>query len=340
MPPDPMRSVAAVAGERPAAPRHAAADGPRVTVVIPARDAAGTLERALASVLAQDWRPLEVIVVDDASRDATAAIATRLAATADDVAVRVVRLDPARGAAGARNAGIAAADGEIIAFQDADDEWLPGKLAHQVARLRADPRILFVACGARLVAASGEDIGALYDGQTPPEGAMAWRALLARNTIATPSVIAWTRELQALGGFDTSLRIAEDQDMWIRLAMRGPLGYVDAPLVRVHVASDSLSSIGQRRGYQDQLRFTLPMVQRYVAMKRSELSGREVRRILGERWGRLGRAAYTYRVYGAGLGMVLHAMLLGYRPLENLLFLASAAPPMRWLKRRIGIERA
>jgi glycosyltransferase involved in cell wall biosynthesis len=313
---------------------------PLVSVVIPARDAAGTIARALSSVLAQEWRPLEVIVVDDASRDRTAAIVEDFAAAAGSVTIRLLRHAVARGAAGARNAGIAAASGEIIAFQDADDEWLPDKLARQVERLRADPGVLFVACGARLIAATGEDVGALYDGQTPPEGAAAWRALLARNTIATPSVIAWKRELQALGGFDTSLRIAEDQDMWIRLAMRGRLGFVDAPLVRVHVTADSLSSIGSRRGYQDQLRFTLPMVQRYVTMKRGELAPREVRRILGERWGRLGRAAYTYRVYGAGLGMVLHAMLLGYRPLENLLFLVSAAPPTRWLKRRIGIGRA
>jgi hypothetical protein len=153
-------------------------------------------------------------------------------------------------------------------------------------------------------------------------------------------VITWTREVRALGGFDTSLPIAEDQDMWLRLAMRGHLGYVEAPLVRVHVVPDSLSGVGLRRGYQDQLRFTLPMVRRYVVMKRSELAPREVRRILGERWGRLGRAAYSYRVYGEGLRMVLHATLLGYRPLENLLFLASAAPPMRWLKRQIGIGRA
>lgn len=317
-----------------------AADGtgrPLVTVVIPARNAAATIARAVRSVLAQDWRPLEVIVVDDASADATAAVVEGLAAEAGDAALRLLRLAAAQGAAGARNAGIAAARGAMIAFQDADDEWLAGKLARQVALLLSDAHITFAACGARLVSPEGRDLGPLFGGRTPPAGREAWRALLAHNTIATPTVIVRQHELQALGGFDTSLRIAEDQDMWLRLAMRGCLGYVNEALVRVHVTPGSLSGVGSPRGYEEQLLITLPMVQRYVALKQGELSRREIRRILGERWGRIGRTAYSFGAYGEGLRMVAYAMALGYRPLENLLFLLSAAPPSRWLKRRLGI---
>jgi len=307
------------------------APSPLVTVVIPAHNAAATIGRAVRSVLAQDWRPLDVIVVDDGSDDATGAVAAALG----DARVRVLRLPARGGAAAARNAGIAAAHGEVIAFQDADDEWLPGKLTRQMAVLLADRRVLLVACGTRFIAPDGTDIGPLYDGQIPRTGAGAWTELLARNTVATPTVLAWRRDLLARGGFDASLAVGEDQDLWIRLAMRGHLGYVDAPLIRVHVVVGSLSGVWTRRAYREQLRHTLPMVQRHLALHRAELTRRQVRQILGERIGRIGRSAYSYGALLHGAALVARASLLGFEPLANLLFLASAAPPSRWLKRRL-----
>ena len=113
-------------------------DRPRVSVVIPAHNAAATVARAIISTQAQTPAPDEFLLVDDASSDDTAAIAESLGAT-------VIRLPVRAGAGAARNAGIAAATGKIIAFQDADDEWLPGKLARQLPLL-ADAS--FVACGA------------------------------------------------------------------------------------------------------------------------------------------------------------------------------------------------
>jgi hypothetical protein len=310
--------------------------GPTVSVVIPARNAERTIVRAISSTLDPARPPEEVIVADDGSTDDTAAVAESVAARGP---VRVLRLGTSRGAAAARNAGIAAAKGALVAFQDADDEWLPGKLGKQIGVLQSDPRIVFATCKSRVIAPDGRDLGPLYDGQVPPAGASAWRALLARNTIATPSVVVWRRELEAVGGFNTSLRIAEDQDMWIRLSMRGHLGFVDEYLLNVHVTADSLSGVGTSRGVRDQLAFTIPMIQRHLAQRSGELSHQDVRRILGERLGRLGRSAYSFPDYGTGLTMVLRSTMLGYRPLENILFLASAAPPARWLKRQFGAER-
>jgi len=297
-----------------------------VCVVIPARDAAATIARAVRSARAQDHAPLEIIVVDDASRDATAAVARALGA-------RVIRLDQRGGAAAARNVGIAAAHGAIIAFLDADDEWLPGKLRRQVALLRADPGTVFVACGARLFGLDGQDRGPLYDGCIPCAGGQSWRGLLARNTIATSSVVAWRAALQAVAGFDASLPVAEDQDLWIRLSLHGRLGYLDEPLVHMHVTPTSVSGVGTPLGAHQQLRVTLPLIRRHVAQQRGKLSRGEARRILGERLARAGRAAYSYEIYGRGLALVLEASLLGYRPVENLVFLAVASPPARLLKR-------
>jgi glycosyltransferase involved in cell wall biosynthesis len=311
-------------------PQHRPAVSPAVSVVIPARDASATILRALCSVLEQDAPPAEVIVVDDASRDDTAALVAAVPG------VRLIRLATPQGAAAARNAGIAAARGEVVAFQDADDEWLPDKLRRQMALLQSDPSLLFVACGARLFGLDGQDRGPLYDGRVPRAGAEAWRGLLSRNTIATPCVLAWREALLAAGGFDARLPVAEDQDLWIRLSLAGRLGYLDACLVRVYVTRGSVSGVGTPLGARQQMQVTIPMIRRHLAALRSRLSRDERRRILGERLCRVGRAAYSHRLYRPGLAMVLEASLLGFRPLENLAFLAVASPPARWLKRRLG----
>ena len=304
---------------------------PVVTVVVPAYQAAATLARALDFILVQsglpsDVGPLDIVVVDDVSSDATAEIAESYAAHG----VRLIRRATRGGAAAARNDGIAAA-GEMVAFLDADDEWCPGKLAKQIAVLRSDPRIVFVSCGSVLIDPNGRLIGPLYDDDIPIAGDQAWRGLLARNTIATPSVLAWRRALLDVGGFNPALRVAEDQDMWIRLSIHGHLGYVDEPLVRVHATPNSLSS----GNVHEQVAVTLPVVERYIALKQAELTPDEIRSIRGGRWGRLGRNAYSQELYVDGLRIIGRAMRYGDRPLYNVLFLLNGAPPMRWLKRHL-----
>jgi glycosyltransferase involved in cell wall biosynthesis len=306
---------------------------PLVSVVIPARDAERFLPAALDSVVSQDYAPLEVVVVDDGSQDGTAAIVERYGASHP---VRLVRLPASGGAAHARNVGIEAARGEIIAFQDADDEWLPGKLRKQVAMLTADERLVFVACGCRLISPAGDDIGPCYEGQIPQAGGRAWPALLARNTMGTPCIVAWRRILLAEGGFDTSLRVAEDQDLWIRLAMRGHLGYLDEHLVRVNIRPDSLSS----RGHLDQIDVALPMIERHLAARRGDLSAAERRWIIGERHGRIGREAYRRGAYRTGLGLIASAITHGDRPLGNLIYVATTMPPVMWLRQRLASARS
>lgn len=110
-------------------------DGPLISVIIPARNAADTLDLAVGSVLRQSWRALEVVIVDDRSEDATPAIARRLADA--DPRVRVLANQRASGAYGARNTGIATARGAFVACHDADDWAHPGRLAGQMAALGA-----------------------------------------------------------------------------------------------------------------------------------------------------------------------------------------------------------
>src|SRR5512143_4014499 len=112
---------------------------PLVSVVMPVYNGARYLRQALESALNQTYRPLEIIVVDDGSTDETSAILAEFGSR-----IRAIR-QKNPGSAAARNAALQAAHGEIIAFLDADDLWLPQKLEVQVAYLRAHPDVELVA---------------------------------------------------------------------------------------------------------------------------------------------------------------------------------------------------
>lgn len=299
-----------------------------ISVIIPAYNSAATIARALDSAIRQSVPPREIIVVDDHSTDATREIVVRYAPQN----VRLVVPPSHRGAGGARNAGMMAASGELIAFLDSDDEWLPTKLEKQVALIESNPSLSFVACAANIISASGQDLGDLYRGHPVVAGDTAWKALLACNFIATPSVLARRRDVIALGGFDEKLKIGEDQDLWIRLALAGPLGYVPESLVRVHMREKSLSSWA----LEDLLTYTLPMVERHLAALSNRLTRREIRQIRGERLSRFGRVAYARGELANGIALLGRSILLGYRPLENAWYVATASPPTIWLKRRLG----
>ena len=212
---------------------------PFVTVLIPAFNAAATIRRAINSALAQTYQNLEVVVVDDGSRDTTSEIVASYAR--DDV--RLIRLPSNQGASGAVNEGVAAAKGEFIAFLDADDEWLPTKLAKQIDLLQRNPKAVMATCGCRFVDGEGNVFREF--GMPPPgiDKAEVWRSLLAATFIAKPCVVARTAALRAVGPFDIDLPVAEDQNMWIRLSMTGEVEFVPEYLTLVHDAPRSLTKV-------------------------------------------------------------------------------------------------
>jgi glycosyltransferase involved in cell wall biosynthesis len=300
---------------------------PPLTALIPAYNAARTIERALDSVWRQGYPDLEVIVVDDGSSDDTAAIVERIKGKN----LRLIRLATNRGAGGAMNAGIAEAHTEFIAFLDADDEWLDGKLQKQVRVLAAHPKMSFVSCGCQFVDPHGT-IVATFGAEPPPYAPSEfWRGLLVRSYVAKPTVIARRSALLEVGGFDEQLKISEDQDMWIKLALAGEVGFVPEILIRVHETADSLMKRYGDREYE----YGLPMIRAHLAKLESRLSRREIRRILAQRYSAAGRNVYCQGKAGRGATLVLQAMLMGNRPLGNLLYLATAAPPVIWCKQRV-----
>jgi len=297
-----------------------------VSVVIPARNAEGTLARALDSVLAQTRPPDEIVVVDDASTDGTAGVARRYRPQG----VKLVALPAQRGAADARNAGIAAARGVWIAFLDADDEWLATKLEKQAALIAADPEIAFVFCVSHEISAAGQALGDTFGDRSVTTSDNAWKALLARNFVATPTVVAPRTKLLELGGFDESLKVGEDQDMWIRLALTGRLAYVAESLVCVYGQPENLSSLT----LAEQHACVLPMIERHLARLAGRLTRNEARRIMGERLNSMGLNACAHDDLRHGLPMMLRSAFLGYRPLHSLLLVAKT-PVWAFIKRAL-----
>lgn len=292
---------------------------PLVSVVIPSFNAASTLERAVQSARGQTYRPLEIVVIDDGSSDATPELLDRLAGSD----LIVVRNQKPSGASNARNQGVQRAGGELVAFLDADDEWFPNKLALQVPALLANPRATFAACGGSVIDLDGRYAPDQYPGVRKVGGAEAWRAILRANFIATPSVLAWRKALIDAGLFDVSLRVAEDQDMWIRLAVAGDLVYLDRPLIVIHEQPSSLTG-GQPR-IKLQQTYTLPMLHRHLDHLKERLDRSEQRRILAERYSRIGRGAYV-ETPRAALRFLVLGSLYGYQPVQNLIFsLTSSA---------------
>jgi glycosyltransferase involved in cell wall biosynthesis len=184
----------------------------RVSVVIPAYNAAWCVGRAIDSALAQQYSDREVIVVDDGSTDATADVLARYRD-----AIRVVGKRN-EGLSSARNTGIRAAVGEFVAFLDADDHWLPAKLMRQVALLDSHPEIGFCSTAASLVSPDGTRLGE-WPCPQPVDNML--REIFARNAAVAGSgsaVVARRELFKRSGMFDESLKSLEDIDMWMRLA--------------------------------------------------------------------------------------------------------------------------
>jgi teichuronic acid biosynthesis glycosyltransferase TuaG len=217
-----------------------------VSVIVPAYNAATTIGRALASVARQSIKPHEVIVVDDGSVDGTAAIARDLAATTPAIRVAVLS-QPNLGAGAARNRALAEARAPLIAFLDADDEWLPEKLEASLPYFDRDELIL-VAHNGWLVH-DGREVLIDIARRFRAAAANPYAGLYRRGFIATSSVVARRSAIAEVGGFDETLRTGQDFDLWLRLLKRANAGFLvfDRALTRHHVTPGSITSHTGRR---------------------------------------------------------------------------------------------
>lgn len=212
-------------------------DNPLVSVVIPTYNRASLIPSSIESVLGQTYKRIELIVVDDGSTDDTQAV---LAGYGDKI--KVICQQNA-GPAIARNRGIAAATGDIIAFLDSDDQWLPTKLERQVESLRAaGPEVTCSLCNCTVYYANGTKTSTFAIADTIPEcDTGIWlnpvEVLLNRFVMFNQAVAIRREVLERVGYFDESLRFGEDYDLPFRLAMEGPWTIIRDELVAYHEAS-------------------------------------------------------------------------------------------------------
>jgi glycosyltransferase involved in cell wall biosynthesis len=235
----------------------------KVSAVIPTYNRGHVVGRAVASVLAQTHPDLEVLVVDDGSSDDTAA---RLA-DVHDPRLRYVRR-PHAGVSATRNAGVALATGELIAFLDSDDLWKPEKLAREVAFLERHPDVqavfsdlekhdgeLFIPSFMRASPLFGRRLaGRAYpDGLVLPGREMF--LYLLQEVFIKPSALMLHREaFKRTGGFDERWSSSEDWEFLLRFAKGAQFGYLDRPLAVLRLSLDSLHRIDQPRGETAMLR--------------------------------------------------------------------------------------
>lgn len=234
-------------------------NAPCVSVIVPAYNCVAYIRDAVESVLAQDYPNLEVIVVDDGSTDGTADALTPL-----QHRITLLR-QPNSGPAAARNRALAIAQGRYIAFLDADDLWLPGKLSAQMAYFAQHPDTSIVygrwqrwhgdADGASESASPrGDD----NNGTDIDEDASGWiyTDMLLDSMIHSITVVAHRRVFDAIGGFDESLRTGEDYDLWLRATQRFRVAKLSRPLAlyRIHAASTTAAERRENNEYRVLLR--------------------------------------------------------------------------------------
>ncbi len=201
----------------------------RIAVVIPTWNREELVIPALESVFAQTRPADEVVVVDDGSTDGTVGVLRRY-----EPRIRVV-VQSNRGAAAARNRGLAEVTSEWVAFLDSDDLWEPTKLERQ-AEVADREAVDLVFCDSRPIDRDGRP---LAGHRKPVVGGDVTVPLFASVFVHTPSVLAKTALLRRLGGFDESLRVCEDYDLWLRASLETRFGLAPEPLFvrRVHAQS-------------------------------------------------------------------------------------------------------
>jgi glycosyltransferase involved in cell wall biosynthesis len=211
---------------------------PKISAIVPAYNRSATVARAMESILSQRLEDLEVILVDDGSTDATAALVEGLG----DPRVRILAHGENRGAAAARNSGIRAARGEFLAFLDSDDEWLPGKLELQLRRLEESPAHIGWSCtGLYLVFPNGEEI--LVD-RAPRDPV---RYLHGTCGLGPGSTLMVRRScVDRVGLLDERFPRLEDWDWLLRLANSCGMAYLPQPLARVYKGSQPSADAMER----------------------------------------------------------------------------------------------
>ncbi len=229
-------------------------DSPKVSVIVPVYNTRQTVAATLESLVAQRFGDLEIIVVNDGSTDDSMDVVHAV----EDPRIRIVEQEN-RGLAGARNAGLGVARGELVGFLDSDDHWLPDKLSRHVEQFDADPDLGLAYSWSHMMDDAGEDMGTLQKEGLPDTR---FADIYTRNVLGNGSNAVLRRTVftgrdddptayPAMEGFDEELRRAEDFELWCRIASltKWKIACLPEPLVRyrMNLAGLSANTLAQRK---------------------------------------------------------------------------------------------
>lgn len=223
---------------------------PLVSVIVPSFNQGRFIRRTLESILSQDYRPLEIIVIDGASTDETLSILEEFSGAPELQWIS----EPDRGVVDAVNKGFARARGEIGAIQSSDDFYLPGAIATAVAALQSEPELAFVFGDIAKVDAEGMELSRTQLAEYTLEG-----VLTMRTWIPQPSTFFRMLIAKSLGGWREAVPYAADTDLWLRMAMQHPAKRISRLMAQRSMHDAQRDSQGKRiiRDYRLMLR-TLP----------------------------------------------------------------------------------
>lgn len=211
-------------------------ENPLISVVLPAYNAEAYLDAAIASLLTQTYRNIEVIAIDDGSSDDTLAILNRWADR--DSRIRVVSR-PNRGISPTRNEGISVATGVFIAQMDSDDISHPIRFERQLTHLNVHPEVNVVGSWVKNINSLDMEIGLHQLPITHEE--IDETHVKGHCSIVQSTVLVRAEALREVGGYDETLAQAEDLDLWLRMAEHGRIENIPEPLVSYRLHSESIS---------------------------------------------------------------------------------------------------
>jgi glycosyltransferase involved in cell wall biosynthesis len=209
-----------------------------VTVILATHNRRELVGRAIRSVLSQTFPNWNLLIVDDGSSDGTE---TELSAYANDKRITIIRLDPARGGAAARNAGLDVAQGDLIAFLDDDDVWHPAKLQAQVSFLDLNPDVDIVSC-------SFVRLGDHSSRIVRFEGVYTAEDIAICNSLGSFSFCMVRRDAVGASRIDDSLRACQDWSLWLQVLQRPSGRGVTLPDVLVDYDDTSKPCLTKRYG--------------------------------------------------------------------------------------------
>lgn len=305
-------------------------DAARVSVVVPVYNAERYIEQTLRSVLTSDLRELEVLVVDDGSKDRSAAIIRQI----NDPRLTLLQQAASGSPARPRNVGLAHARAPYVAFLDADDLIRPDKLSSAIAALDQHPEAGFAFADFEHIDGEGRVLEPSVLAFKIAECAIAtrrvegsWhlisqaeleRGLLQRNFIGTSGVVARRNLLESVGAFDEGLVYAEDLDLWFRLAHRCGALYSDVVGHAYRLAPGSLTYTPNVRTASDRI----TVLRRERARRSLRRERRHLDRLIAESLGAIGYEHRRNHNRWPSMGAFAQALVTN--------------PDVRWLRALVG----